>query len=219
VVIDRIIAVVGDTPLRLSDLRARLVPVLTARDQPKLSAEDRQKAERRLAGAQIQRMIDAELVAQAAARAQVDATQAEIDEALARVAAQNKISVPELFTSAAKMGMIPSAYRKEIAGQLRDNLHILFRRLSDQLRQAQVHELAQPSPPHGRLTYDRDHGDTHPERVQAGRVPVVRHGIQPDVDLPVQLQIRVARPRGLEPVQPPWEEQEHDQERDHGEEL
>lgn len=143
VVVDRVIAVVGEAPLLLSDLRARLVPLLASLDQQKLSAEDRQKAERKIAGDQIQRMIDVELVAQAAARVHVDAMQAEIDEAISRVAAQGKMSVPDLYAAAAKMGMNNAAYRKEIGAQLREAKMLRLRPLPKGIKLSDLDEKKQ----------------------------------------------------------------------------
>lgn len=120
VVIDRIIAVVGPTPLLLSELRARAAPTLASLDKANLAPDERAKAERNLVNELVQRMIDAELVAQAADRARVDATSAEIDQGLMRVAAQNRITVPQLMTEVAKAGLTVRLYREEMSRQIRE---------------------------------------------------------------------------------------------------
>jgi parvulin-like peptidyl-prolyl isomerase len=143
VTIDRIVAVVGDRPLLLSELRARAAPLLPKLDEKKLTGAAREKAERDLASDLLQRMIDAELVAQAADRAQIQASAAEVDEAVARIAAQNKLSVPDLYASASKIGMTPAAYRKEIAAQIREAKLLRMRPLPRGVKLGILNERAQ----------------------------------------------------------------------------
>jgi peptidyl-prolyl cis-trans isomerase SurA len=118
VVIDRVVAVVGPKPLLLSELRARAAPMIA-----KLHASSPApgaKAERDLVNEVLQRMVDAELVAQAAERAQIEATSIEIDAALTRVAAVNRMGVREILAEAQKQGFTERLYREELGRQLRE---------------------------------------------------------------------------------------------------
>ncbi len=128
VVVDRIVAVVGPRPLLLSELRARAAPLVAKLDpQPPLSPAARAKAERALVDEVLQHLIDAELVAQAAVRAGVEVTSAEIDAGLSRVAAQNRMSVREVLVLAEKQGFSEALYREEIARQIREVKMLRFR--------------------------------------------------------------------------------------------
>ena len=118
VVVDRVVAVVGARPLLLSELRARAALSLPALDKANLSPEARVKAERELAREVLEVMVDAELVAQAAARAKIDAPPAEIAAALANIAAASKISVPALLDEAREQGLTEAVYREEIGRQI-----------------------------------------------------------------------------------------------------
>jgi peptidyl-prolyl cis-trans isomerase SurA len=120
VVVDRVIAVVGPRPLLLSELRARAAPFLGQIDKANLSPEARAKAERDLATEIVESMVDAELVAQAAARAHVEAPADEIEAALVNIAKQNQMSVPALLEEARKQGLTEAFYREEIGRQLRE---------------------------------------------------------------------------------------------------
>jgi peptidyl-prolyl cis-trans isomerase SurA len=143
VTIDRIVAVVGDRPLLLSELRARAAPLLPKLDEKKLTGEAREKAERDLASEILQRMIDAELVAQAADRAQIHASATEVDEAIARIAAQNKVSVPELLASVSKAGIVPAAYRRQIGAQIREAKLLRMRPLPRGVKLSELDERKQ----------------------------------------------------------------------------
>ena len=116
--IDRVVAVVGATPVLLSELRDRAAPFLLKLDAQKLAPEARAKAEKELAGDLLQHMIDGVLVAQAAARVHVVVTEAEIDQALGLVAKDNQLTVPQLLLEAQKLGMTEAHYRDEIARQI-----------------------------------------------------------------------------------------------------
>jgi parvulin-like peptidyl-prolyl isomerase len=119
-VIDRVVAVVGPTPLLLSEVRARAAPVLIALDAQKLAPDARAKAEKDLVDDLLQLMIDAELVAQAATRARIEATPAEVDGALELLAKQNNLTVPRLLVEAQKQGLTEALYREELGRQIRE---------------------------------------------------------------------------------------------------
>jgi parvulin-like peptidyl-prolyl isomerase len=120
VVIDRVVAVVGPTPLLLSEVRARAAPSLVALDKQSLPPAARAKAEKDLVNELLQHLIDAELVTQAAERARVVATPVEIDRALALIATQNGLSPPKLLEEVQKQGLTEALYREELARQIRE---------------------------------------------------------------------------------------------------
>jgi peptidyl-prolyl cis-trans isomerase SurA len=66
----------------------------------------------------LQKIVDEELLEKAATQAKVTITPTEIDEALKRVAAQNKITVDQVVAEAARAGMPESKYREELRRQL-----------------------------------------------------------------------------------------------------
>jgi peptidyl-prolyl cis-trans isomerase SurA len=63
-------------------------------------------------------MIDEELEHRAAAAAKISVSAQEVEEALGRVAQQNKVSVEDLMSEAQKTGLDPRGYREEIRRQL-----------------------------------------------------------------------------------------------------
>ena len=77
----------------------------------------------------------------------------------------------------------------QILSQLDGDPHELFGAGGDQLRQAEIRQLAQTRPPHDRLPHQGHDRYAHPKRVQAGRVPVVGDRIQSDVDVVVIPQV------------------------------
>lgn len=119
-VVERIVAVVGDHAILLSDLRDRARPFLV-----RIYQETRPGAERNAAISQIyrdvlDRMIDEQVEERAATRAHIVVTSQEIDAALQRIAGQNGLSVAELVNEATQSGMTEQEYRKEIRRQVLD---------------------------------------------------------------------------------------------------
>jgi len=66
----------------------------------------------------LDKIVDEELEERAAIQAKVTVTSKEIDDAIARVAAQNQIPVKKLLAEAAKTGVSESQYRDELRRQL-----------------------------------------------------------------------------------------------------
>ncbi len=119
-VVERIVAVVGDHAILLSELRERARPFLV-----RIYQETRAGAERNAAISQIyrevlDRMIDEQVEERAAARARIVVTSQEIDAAMQRIAGQNGLSVAELVSEATRSGMTEQEYRKEIRRQVLD---------------------------------------------------------------------------------------------------
>jgi peptidyl-prolyl cis-trans isomerase SurA len=115
-VIERVVAIVEDRAILLSELRVRAQPFMAQLPQG-------QEAQRAAASSQLQatllhRMVDEELEHRAAARAHISVAAQEIEDALQRVAQQNNISVEDLIAEATKSGIDARAYREEIRRQL-----------------------------------------------------------------------------------------------------
>src|SRR5262245_56552535 len=106
IVVERIVAVVGDDPILLSELRARAKPFLIQIQQRVRPGAEQAAAESEVFKDMLAKMIDEKLEAQAAVRAGVSVTNEEIDNALRNIAANQSMSVAELLKAArARSGM------------------------------------------------------------------------------------------------------------------
>src|SRR5688572_6729564 len=85
-IIERVVAVVGDRPILLSDVRQRTLPFY--KNMPS-SPSERAAAQSSLFSQMLDKMIEEELIARAAVKAQVQVTREEVDAALERVAKGN----------------------------------------------------------------------------------------------------------------------------------
>lgn len=117
-VVEKVVAVVGERAILLSDVRDRAKPFLL-----KIHAEVPSGAQRNAAISQtyknvLERMVDEELQFRAANRSKIVVDAKEVDDAIGRVAAQNGLSVDKLIAEAAKTGLDEKAYRGEIRRQV-----------------------------------------------------------------------------------------------------
>lgn len=117
-VIEKVVAVVGERAILLSDVVTRARPFLV-----KIHSEVPAGAQRNAAISQtyknvLERMVDEELQARAANRSKLVVDPKEVDDAIGRVASQNGISVDKLVAEAAKSGLDEKAYRTEIRRQV-----------------------------------------------------------------------------------------------------
>jgi peptidyl-prolyl cis-trans isomerase SurA len=117
-VVERIVATVGERAILLSDLRRRAEPFMLQVQQSVPVGAQRNAAISQVYKAVLQKIVDEELMEKAAAQAKVTITPVEIDEALKRVAAQNKMAVEQVLAEAARAGMPESKYREELRRQL-----------------------------------------------------------------------------------------------------
>jgi peptidyl-prolyl cis-trans isomerase SurA len=117
-VVERIVATVGERAILLSDLRRRAEPFMMQVQQTVPAGPQRNAAISQVYKAVLQKIVDEELMEKAAAQAKVTITPTEIDEALKRVAAQNKMAVEQVLAEAARAGMPESKYREELRRQL-----------------------------------------------------------------------------------------------------
>jgi peptidyl-prolyl cis-trans isomerase SurA len=117
-VVERIVATVGDRAILLSDLKRRAEPFMMQVQQSVPVGAQRNAAISQVYKAVLQKIVDEELMEKAASQAKVTITPTEIDEALKRVAQQNKITVDQVLSEAARAGMPESKYREELRRQL-----------------------------------------------------------------------------------------------------
>ncbi|HEX6272429.1 MAG TPA: peptidylprolyl isomerase [Polyangiaceae bacterium] len=117
-VVERIVAVVGERAILLSDLRERAQPFLAQIHQQVPQGAQRNAAISQLYKGLLQKMVDEEIEQKAAIQAKVVVTPREVEEALARVAAQNGVGVEKLLAEARRTGLDESAYRDELRRQL-----------------------------------------------------------------------------------------------------
>jgi peptidyl-prolyl cis-trans isomerase SurA len=119
-IVERIVAIVGDHAILLSDLRDRARPFLVRIYQETTPGAQRNAAISQVYREVLDRMIDEQVEERAATHAKITVTQAEVDAALERIAGQNGLSVEELVSEASRSGMSESDYRKEIRRQVLD---------------------------------------------------------------------------------------------------
>jgi len=117
-VVERVVAIVGEQAILLSDLRDRAKPFLLRVDQQSPDGAQRAAATSQLYGQLLQRLIEEELEQKAANRANLTVTPREIDDALQRVATQNNVSVDAVLEEATKSGLTEQSYRLELKRQL-----------------------------------------------------------------------------------------------------
>lgn len=117
-VVERVVAVVGERAILLSDLRGRAQPFMVQIVTQVPTGAQRNAAISQLYKGLIEKLVDEELEQRAAIQAKVAVTPHEIEEALARVASQNSVTVERLFAEAKRTGMDEPSYREELRRQL-----------------------------------------------------------------------------------------------------
>jgi peptidyl-prolyl cis-trans isomerase SurA len=119
VVVERVVAVVGDRPILLSQLRNRAKPFLRQIQSKVPAGAQQAAAESQVLKDLVEKMVDEELEAQAAEKAKITVTPEEVDTAFRNVAASQRITVQALFREAlTKSGLSEQEYRDEIRRQL-----------------------------------------------------------------------------------------------------
>lgn len=116
--VERIVAVVGERAILLSDLRTRAQPYLVQVHQSVPEGAQRNAAISQLYRTVLERLVDEELEQRAAQQSKLSVTPKEIDEAISRVATQNKLTVQTLLSEAQRTGLSEAAYRDELRRQL-----------------------------------------------------------------------------------------------------
>ncbi|MBN2193655.1 MAG: peptidylprolyl isomerase [Polyangiaceae bacterium] len=119
-IIERIVAVIGDHAILLSELRERARPFLVRIYQETPSGAQRNAAISQIYREVLDRMIDEQIENRAANRANIAVTTQEVDAAIERIAGQNGLSVEELVSEAIRSGMSEQEYRREVRRQVLD---------------------------------------------------------------------------------------------------
>lgn len=117
-IVERVVAVVGDHALWLSDLRARARPFLAKIYDKVPPGAQRAAAISQMYKVLLERMVNEQLEQRAADRAHITVSEQEIDDALAKIAAQNDLTVPKLVRAAEATGMTEQQYRREVRRQV-----------------------------------------------------------------------------------------------------
>jgi peptidyl-prolyl cis-trans isomerase SurA len=115
---DRIVAVVGERPILLSELRQRARPHLLRMASTSPSPTDQSAAEARIFREVLDGMIDERLEERAAAKARLSATSEEVENGIRRVAEQTKLTPSDVIEEAKKQGLSEEEYRAEIRRQV-----------------------------------------------------------------------------------------------------
>jgi peptidyl-prolyl cis-trans isomerase SurA len=117
-IVERIVAIVDQTPILLSELQKRARPVLLQVYASTQEGPQRTAAVSQAYAAVLDRIIEEELENTAAARAGVSISASELDEAITRQASMNNITVEQLLAEATRTGLTREEYRQEISRQL-----------------------------------------------------------------------------------------------------
>ncbi|MEP7048885.1 MAG: SurA N-terminal domain-containing protein [Pseudomonadota bacterium] len=117
-VVERVVAVIGDRAILLSDLKQRAQPFLVQVSQTVQPGAQRSAAISQVYKGVLDKIVDEELEERAAIQAKISITSKEIDEAIGRVAAQNQITAQKLLSEAARTGVTEAQYRDELRRQL-----------------------------------------------------------------------------------------------------
>ena len=117
-VVERVVAVIGDRAILLSDLKSRAQPFLVQVTQTVQPGAQRSAAISQVYKGVLDKIVDEELEERAAIQAKITITSKEIDEAIGRVAAQNQMTTQKLLAEAARTGVTEAQYRDELRRQL-----------------------------------------------------------------------------------------------------
>jgi peptidyl-prolyl cis-trans isomerase SurA len=172
-IVERIVAIVGQRAILLTDVRERALPIMARIYATIPEGPQRTAALSQVNDAILTRMVDEELEEQAAQTSGIEVTTAEVDEALARVSAQNNLSVNQILAEARRSGLTVQAYREELRrqllqakmGQLRlsgrirvteQDLHATYKRLQSEERMQQAQRTLRLRIPFGGSKREQD---------------------------------------------------------------
>jgi peptidyl-prolyl cis-trans isomerase SurA len=170
IVVERVVAVIGERAIFLTDLRTRSRPFLESLHRRVPAGPQRAAAESKLYHQLLDRMVEEHLESIAATRSHTTVNSREVDETLAKIASSAKLSVTELIaTVRAQEGMTEQEYRSEVRKQVLEG-KLLNRLMQNQLRITQQ-EL--------RSTYERVREQELKSRLYRPAWIVVRVGDKP----------------------------------------
>jgi len=117
-VIERVVAVVGERAILLTDVKTRATPFLLRIHQEIPAGAQQNAAISQTYKTVLQRMVDEELQQRAANRSKIVVDAREVDEAISRIASQNGITIDQLVREATKTGLDERQYRNEVRRQV-----------------------------------------------------------------------------------------------------
>ena len=118
VIVERVVAIVGERPILLSELRHRAKPHLYRIMVTNPSQAQQAAAESEMFKELLNRMIDDRLGEQAADKAHLQVTPEEVDNALKNIAAGAHLEVRQLVQEAKRQGLTEQDYRDELRRQI-----------------------------------------------------------------------------------------------------
>jgi peptidyl-prolyl cis-trans isomerase SurA len=119
-IVERVVAVVGDKAILLSDLFQRAKPYQMQVYRSAPEGASRNAALSQLYRQLLEKLVDEELQGREAVRANITVTAEEIEKAVEFSAKQNEVTVQQLFEEAQKNGLGVAEYRQEMRRQLLD---------------------------------------------------------------------------------------------------
>lgn len=136
-IVERVVAVVGDKPILLSDLRHRARPYLFRIVAQTQNRNEQAAAENQMFKELLDRMIDDRLEESAAEKARLTVTPEEVDNGIRNVAAASGLDPRALVAEARKQGLTEQDYRDEMRRQVLEGKLVQLRvrgrvRVSDQ---------------------------------------------------------------------------------------
>ena len=117
-VVERIVAVVGERAILMSDLRDRARPLLVRINQELPAGAQRSAAISQLYKSVVERLVDEELISRVARKSKIAISEKDVDTALTTLARQNNITIERLLLEARAQGQSDAKYREEIRRQL-----------------------------------------------------------------------------------------------------
>jgi peptidyl-prolyl cis-trans isomerase SurA len=137
IIVERVVAVVGDRPILLSELRGRAKPNLLRLMAQKVDANFHAAAETEIYKEFLTRMIDERLEEVAADRAHLSVAPEDIDAAIERIAANAHVRPHDVVLEVRRQGLSEQDFRDELRRQILDGKLVELRvrprvRVSDQ---------------------------------------------------------------------------------------
>ncbi len=126
-IVERVVAVVGERPILLSELRLRARPHLYRIALTTPTPAQQAAAESDMFKELLNRMIDERLEEQAADKAHLSVTPEEVDNGIRQVVQQNRISPKDVIADAKRQGLTEQDYRDEIRRQVLEGKLIQLR--------------------------------------------------------------------------------------------
>jgi peptidyl-prolyl cis-trans isomerase SurA len=140
-IVERIVAVVGERPILLSELRHRALPhryrIAMSVQNPTQLAQAESELYREL----LTRMIDERLEEQAADKAHLTVTPEEVDNGIRQVASQSNLAPRDVIEEAKRQGLTEQDYRDEIRRQVLEG-KLMNLRVRNRVRVSEVESRA-----------------------------------------------------------------------------